>query len=305
MGANLSIYDLPVIVRANNLANRYGLDTISLGATLAAFFELYGALENCSGRLSREEKKLFDDTGNFTAEFGKPGFGKPELLLPLIRLIGESRGIGRLLGMGSYRFCDRYGRPELSMSVKKLEMPAYDPRTSYSQARCYEMNNRGGGHLEGGYTSPHAYCAGYGEWPGQRVEGTALISRNAALKNTAVDIIGACAYGTFTLGLDEYASMVSAVTGKNYTGGSLKRFALRTLTLERMFNLRCGLDASHDWLPDRFYEEPVATREGTVVCDRAAFEKMHREFYSAMGWDENGVPLPETLAELGLAEMVG
>lgn len=305
MGANLSIYDLPIIVRANNLANRYGLDTISLGATLAAFFELYELISSGTEESSGPEKQLLEDVKDFVKEYSSPGFGRPELLLPLIHLTGKAEGIGKYLAQGSYRFCQRYGHPELSMSVKKLEMPAYDPRTSFSQALCYEMNNRGGGHLEGGYTAPHAYCAGYAEWPAQRIEGTALISKNAALKNTALDIMGVCTYGSFTLGLDEYAGLVNGVTGCDYNSGSLKKLAHRTLTLERLFNIRCGLDHKDDWLPDRFYNESIKTSEGEVVCDRKGFQKMHQEFYSAMGWDEKGRPREETLRELGIDQGVG
>ncbi len=299
MGANLSIYDLPTITRANNLANRYGLDTISLGATLAAFFELF---EYISGKqkASDQEKRLLSDTAAFREEHGDPGFGRPELLLPLIHLTGKAEGIGLYLAQGSYRFCERYGHPEFSMSVKKQELPAYDPRTSYSQALCYEMNNRGGGHLEGGYTAPHAYCAGYAEWPARRIEGTPLISKNAALKNTTLDIIGACAYGSFSLSLDEYAAMVEAVTGEECNAGTLKKLAWRVLTLERLFNLRCGLSWEDDWLPRRFYEETISSRDGEAVCDRRGFTEMHREFYRSLGWNDEGVPEAQTIRDLGL-----
>lgn len=314
LGANLSIYDLPIIIQANTLANQYGLDTISTGATIAAFFDLYESVKKKANLFSPfspsggnlagctpGEKKFLSDINDFIIKHGEPGFGKAGLLIPLIHLIGKAEGIGRYLAKGSYWFCTQYGHPELSMSVKGLELPAYDPRTSFSQALCYEMNNRGGCHLEGGYTAPHAYCAGYGEWPGQRVEGTPLISKNACLKNTTLDIIGACAYGSFSLGLDEYASLVNAVTGLQYNSGTLKTIAYRTITLERLFNCKCGLTHADDWLPDRFYQEPVHTREGDVVCDREAFDKMHKEFYFSMGWDNTGNPAKETLIKLGLA----
>lgn len=304
MGANLSIYDLPTITRANYLANRYGLDTISSGATIAAFFELYEKLTKKKDNLSALEKLFIDDVTGFVQNYGEPGFGKQELLLPIIHLIGQSEGIGKHLARGSYRFCLRYGHPELSMSVKGLELPAYDPRTSYSQALCYEMNNRGGCHLEGGYTAPHAYCAGYGEWPANRSEGTPLISRNAALKNTVLDIIGACAYGSFSLGLDEYAGLVNAVTGQEQNSGTLKKLAQRTVTLERVFNNLCGLSDEDDWLPDRFYNEPIQTKNGKVVCDREAFRKMHLEYYLSLGWDERGKPTKETIKELDLLDFV-
>ena len=304
LGANLSIYDLTVITRANNLANHYGLDTISLGATIAAFFDLYEVVAQNADNLQPLEKKFLEEAQGFIGEHGTPGFGKAKLLIPLIHLIGKGEGIGRHLARGSYRFCERYGHPELSMSVKKLELPAYDPRASFSQALCYEMNNRGGCHLEGGYTAPHAYCAGYAEWPADRIEGTPLISKNATLKNTTLDVICACAYGSFSLNLDEYAALVSAVTGWEYNSGTLKTIASRVITLERMFNILCGLTRDDDWLPYRFYSEAIQVNGSAAVCRREDFQKMHQEYYSSLGWDGNGRPTQETLKELGLLEVV-
>lgn len=303
LGANLSIYDLTVISQASYLANRYGLDTISLGSTIAAFFELYAVVRD-KKKVSPGERQLREDVKEFVEEYGEPAFGRPELLLPVIHLIGRGEGVGRYLGQGSQRFCSRYGHAELSMSIKGLELPAYDPRTSYSQALCYEMNNRGGGHLQGGYTAPHAYCAGYAEWPAHRLEGTPLISKNATLKNTALDIIGACAYGSFSLGLDEYAALVNGVTGGQHTSGTLKKLALRTITLEREFNRVCGLSEGDDWLPDRFYSEKVATAHGRVLCDREAFARMHREYYRSVGWDDHGRPTKDTLRDLELLDFI-
>ena len=304
LGANLSIYDLTIIIRANNLANHYGLDTISLGATIASFFDLYDVVAKKADNLQPLEKKFLEEAEDFIAEHGAPGFGKPELLIPLVHLIGKAEGIGRHLARGSYRFCERYGHKELSMSVKKLELPAYDPRASFSQALCYEMNNRGGCHLEGGYTAPHAYCAGYAEWPADRIEGTPLISKNATLKNTTLDVICACAYGSFSLNLDEYAALVSAVTGIEYNSGILKTIASRVITLEKMFNILCGLTQEDDWLPDRFYTETIQVNGSPAVCRREDFQKMHHEYYDSLGWDLNGRPTEETLRELGLIDLM-
>ncbi len=304
LGANLELYDLPLITQANYLANRYGLDTISLGSTIAAFFELYELASSRGEDVSPQEARLLNECQEFIKEYGEPGFGKAEVLLPLIHHIGQSQGIGKYLALGSYRFCERYGHPERSMTVKKQELPAYDPRTSFSQALGYEMSNRGGCHLEGGYTAPMEYCAGYGEWPGDRIEGTALISKNAALRNTTVDIIGACIYSAFSLTLDEYALLVNAVTGLDYNAGKLEEIAWRTFTLERLFNVQCGFTKDDDWLPDRFFEEPVQTGERTIRCERGAFQQMHQDYYEAMGWDEHGVPTSETLKKLGIPVLI-
>jgi aldehyde:ferredoxin oxidoreductase len=304
LGANLSIYDLVVITQANYWANRYGLDTISLGGTIAAFIELYSLVRNKKKDRTPTEEKFLRDVQPFCELHGEPEFGRKDILIPLVHAIGRSEGIGESLAQGSYRFCEKYGHPELSMSVKKLEMPAYDPRTAFLQGLCYEMNNRGGCHLENGYTAIRDYCAGYAEWPGDRIEGTAIIARNAALTNTAIDIIGACAFASLSLTLDEFALLVNAVTGLSHSAGTLERIAWRTLTLERVFNTLTGLGAKDDWLPARFYEEVLENEGRFVVCDRREFSQMHREYYDAMGWNEEGRPTEETFRELELESLV-
>jgi aldehyde:ferredoxin oxidoreductase len=296
LGANLSIYNLELILKANLLANAYGLDTISLGATIAAFFELYEKADKNS--------PLADTVKDLAAQYGEPLFGNEEILLPLIHLIGKGEGIGKELAKGAYRFCEAHGHPEYAMAVKKLELPAYDPRGSFSQALSYELNNRGGCHLEGGYTAPQSHCAGYGEWPSDRIEGTPLISRNAALKNTSLDIMGLCAYGGFSLGLDEYAALVGAVTGKEVNSGILETISERVITLERQFNMLCGLTKEDDILPKRFYNEAIVCGQKEKILDKESFSSMRKEYYDSFGWDESGVPLKETLQRLSLTDIV-
>jgi aldehyde:ferredoxin oxidoreductase len=304
LGANLSIYDLVAITQANYWANRYGIDTMSLGGTIAAFFELYSLIKNKDERTPKEEAFL-KDTGSFIESYGEPQFGCKEILVPLVHAIGRSEGIGKALAQGSYRFCRQYGHEELSMSVKKMELPTYDPRAAFLQGLCYEMNNRGGCHLENGFTAIRDYCAGYAEWPGDRIEGTAIIAKNAAQNNTAIDIIGACAFASLSLSLDEFSLLTNAVTGLNYNAGTLERIAWRTLTMERLFNLFAGLSEEDDRLPDRFYTEPLEVEGRSLVCDRKAFNQMHSEYYQAFGWDRNGNPKEETIGELGLAPILG
>ena len=305
LGANLSIYDLVVITEANYWANRYGLDTISLGGTIAAFFELYELIRAKKGGLTLREEAFLKDAQEFVTLHGEPTFGRKEILLPLVHAIGRSEGIGKVLGEGSYRFCQKYGHEELSMTVKNLELPAYDPRATFIQGLCYEMSNRGGCHLENGYTAIRAYCAGYAEWPGERIEGTALVARNAALANTLMDVIGAGAFSSLALTLDEFAALINAVTGLHHNAGSLQRIAWRTLTLERIFNILAGLTSEDDWLPDRFYDETIEVEGHAVKCDRNAFTQMHREYYRAMGWDEEGIPKAKTLEKLDILELLG
>jgi aldehyde:ferredoxin oxidoreductase len=305
LGANLSIYDLVAITEANYWANRYGLDTMSLGGTIAAFFELYALVKNKREKKTPGEEVFLKDIATFIERYGEPQFGRKEILIPLVHAIGRAEGVGKALAEGSYRFCRQYGHEEISMSVKKMELPTYDPRAAFLQGLCYEMNNRGGCHLENGFTAIRDYCAGYAEWPGDRIEGTAIIAKNSAQNNTAIDIIGACAFASLSLSLDEFALLINAVTGLSYNAGTLERIAWRTLTLERMFNIFAGFSKKDDWLPDRFYTEGLEVEGRSLVCDRQAFNQMHNEYYHAMGWDSSGNPKEETLKLLGLTHLLG
>lgn len=106
------VYDLPAVIKANNLCNEYGMDTISAGATIACAMELY-------------EKGLIKDE----ELDGVPlEFGSSEAIIEWTRKMAEGEGLGAKMALGSYRLAESYGAPQLSMSVKKLELPAYDPR---------------------------------------------------------------------------------------------------------------------------------------------------------------------------------
>ena len=107
-------------------------------------------------------------------------------------------------------------------------------------------------------------------------------------------------YGSFSLTLDEYALLINAITGLDYNSGILQRIAWRTFTLERLFNIKCGFTKNDDWLPDRFYQDPVDTGERIAVCHHESFQKMHTEYYRAMGWDDDGYPTSDTLEKLEL-----
>jgi len=190
------------------------------------------------------------------------------------------------------------------MSVKKLEIPAYDPRAAFLQGLAYEMSNRGGCHLQNGYSAIRSYCAGYAEWPGDRIEGSAVVAKNAALGNTVMDIIGVCTFASVSVSVDEFADLINAVTGLSLNAGQLQRVACRTLTLERIFNILAGFSSKEDWLPDRFYAQDIQVEGHAVHCNRRAFEQMHLEYYKAMGWNQKGIPRAETLIELDISDLL-
>ena len=106
------------------------------------------------------------------------------------------------------------------------------------------------------------------------------------------------------MGLDEYASLVNGVTGETHNAGTLKELARRTITLERLFNGLCGFTDKDDWLPDRFYNQSIHTKDGQVICDREGFRKMHLEYYRSVGWDDSGKPTRKTLQTLELVDFL-
>jgi aldehyde:ferredoxin oxidoreductase len=191
------------------------------------------------------------------------------------------------------------------MAVKGMEIPAYDPRVTWTQAMSYMTAARGGCHLQGGYSAPIAFCAGYGEFPGIKSEGAAIVARNFAYQNTAYDVLGVCAFSGFSVTLDEHANMLNDVTGLDMKASDLETVSRRVLTLERLFNLLCGFTAGDDWLPERFYTDPIAVEEGTAVCPEGEFRAMRAEYYESLGWDDRGVPHAATIRELGLGAILG
>jgi aldehyde:ferredoxin oxidoreductase len=94
--------------------------------------------------------------------------------------------------------------------------------------------------------------------------------------------------------------MLNDVTGLGMKASDLERISRRVLTLERLFNLLCGFTSADDWLPGRFYEDPIAVEEGSAVCPEGDFRAMRAEYYESLGWDERGVPRAAELDDLGL-----
>jgi aldehyde:ferredoxin oxidoreductase len=319
LGANLDIYDLEPITEANYLCNRLGLDTISAGGTIAALMEIFGlARAKPAGARTEGERALMADAAEFARACGAaapegpdgsafaPAFGNARALVPLVRAMARGEGVlGRALASGARRLAERYGHPEAAMTVKGMEIPAYDPRVTWTQAMSYMITARGGCHLQGGYSAPIAFCAGYGEFSGLKSEGAALVARNFAYQNTAYDVLGVCAFAGFSVTLDEYANMLNDVTGLGMNASDLETISRRVLTLERLFNLLCGFTAEDDWLPERFFREPIAIEEGTTVCPEGEFRAMRAEYYESLGWDERGVPRGTAIEELGLDAVLG
>ena len=225
-------------------------------------------------------------------------FGNAEALLYWLKKMALREGkLGNLLAEGSYRLAQYYGHPELSMSVKKQELPAYDPRGVQGHALEYATSNRGGCHVRGYMISPEVLgtpepldrfsLEGKAEWVKLFQDLTAFI-----------DSSGMCLFTSFALGADDYAALVSAITGVEYTAETALKVGERVWNLERLFNLAAGLSKKDDTLPKRLLEEPIP--EGPSKGWVAKVHELLPKYYEVRGWDAEGVPTEEKLKELGL-----
>jgi aldehyde:ferredoxin oxidoreductase len=278
-GAACGINDLAAIIEANAIANDLGIDTISAGATLACAMEL-------------TEKGYLDSDLRF---------GRADLLAPTLEDIGYRRGLGDELAEGSLRFARRYGHPELSMSVKGLEMPAYDPRGMQGQGLLYATSNRGACHMRGNMLGLEVLGLPklIDRFQVQGKSSFVILHQNAM---AAIDSLVICTFTNMGVAEEYFARTLTAVTGVPFSTGDLIRAGERVWNLERLYNLREGFTRADDTLPARLLEEPVS--EGPSKGWVSKLEPMLKEYYRARGWDENGVPKPAKLAELELAELM-
>jgi aldehyde:ferredoxin oxidoreductase len=128
------------------------------------------------------------------------------------------------------------------------------------------------------------------------------VARNSSYHNCAYDILGVCAFSGFSITLDEFANMLNDVTGWDYKASDIETTARRILTMERLFNLACGFKREDDWLPDRFFDQPILVGGKKELCNRKEFKRMRKEYYEAVGWDDKGIPKTETLELLNIAK---
>jgi aldehyde:ferredoxin oxidoreductase len=280
-GADCGIDDLDAVVKANYICNELGLDTISCATTIAAAMDMFE-----DGVITRK------DTGGMDI-----CFGDAETMVKLVEMIGNRQGIGDKLAEGSYRFAAKYGHPEYSMSVKKQEMPAYDPRGVQGIGLQFATTNRGGCHVRGYTISPEVLGVPV-KLDQHATEGKPELVITFQNLTAALDSTGACLFSTFGIGADELAALLSAVTGFHYSTDDFMKAGDRIWNMEREFNLRAGFTAADDTLPERILKDPI--KAGPSKGDVNHLDVMLPEYYQLRGWDEKGVPTAEKLKDLSL-----
>lgn len=280
-GSDCGIDDIVSIYKANFWCNEYGLDTISVGSTIAAAMEL------------REKGYIKEEDLD-----GTPlEFGNAQAIIDWTIKIGKAEGLGAKMAEGSYRLCEAYGVPELSMSVKKLEIPAYDPRGIQGHGLQYATSNRGGCHVRGYMISPE--ILGLPEKLDRfTLEGKAQWVKIFQDLTAVIDSLGLCLFTSFAMGPQHYADLYNAVCGTEHTAETILEVGDRIYNIERQFNLIAGVDPSQDTLPKRLLEDPIP--EGPSKGSVHRLSELLPEYYTLRGWSEDGVPTAEKLAVLGL-----
>ncbi len=280
--AACGVSDMKAAIKANFWANEMGMDTISAGVTVSTAMELY------------EKGYIKDD------ELDGLGlkFGDGDSMVEWIKKLGRRDGaLASKMAEGSYRLADSYGHPELSMTVKKQELPAYDPRGIQGQGLQYATSNRGGCHVRGYLISPE--ILGLPE----KLDRTELKGKPEWVKifqdlTAFIDSCGMCLFTSFALTADDYADMFTAVTGKKHTAADILEAGDRIWNLERIWNLKAGIDPSQDKLPKRLLEEAIPS--GPSKGQRSGLAEMLPLYYKERGWDEKGIPTADKLKALGV-----
>ncbi|MDA8125903.1 MAG: aldehyde ferredoxin oxidoreductase family protein [Deltaproteobacteria bacterium] len=290
LGSLCLVDDLHAVVKANELCNRYGLDTISTGGVIAFAMEAY---EN--GALTRA------DLDGIDLKWGDGG-----ALIQLLHKLGKREGIGALLSEGSRIAADRIGKgtAAYAIHVKGMEPPMHDPRAFTSLAVGYATSRIGASHwavshlLEKGMTMP---ALGYDAVQDRFASrGKGIMTAKMQDYMEMVEALKICKFIAW-MPLAKILEWVSFVTGASLTPREYMAKGERISNLKRMYNVRCGITGKDDVLPARFLTLKRGT--GGAADHLPDLPAMLAEYYEYRGWDENGLPRQEKLKTLGLLWM--
>ncbi|SKC81613.1 aldehyde ferredoxin oxidoreductase family protein [Maledivibacter halophilus] len=294
LGANLLITDPQAVQYGNELCNRYGIDTISCGSTIAWAIEAFEY-----GYITKNETQGLELR-----------WGDSDMMIELIERIVFRRDIGDILAEGSYRASQAIGNNSeaFAVHVRGLDLPAHDPRAHVSSAVAYVTTPRGACHQAGAHSSnskPNAIETV--RWSKEMVPGKPenVGSWVAELQNAMnmADSLGACKFSGLVLGgspISKHAEWINLITGWNMTPTDIAEVGERIHNLKWLYNYRCGTTRKDLAMPTR-----ISTRkrgEGVNGNELPAIDIMLSDYFYQRGWSEFGIPLPETLEKLKIIE---
>jgi aldehyde:ferredoxin oxidoreductase len=291
-GPNLLIDDLEAICKAHDLCNRYGLDTISTGGTIAFAMECF---EN--GILNAEETDGI-----------QLNFGNAEAMIKMVEKIAMRQGVGDLLAKGSKTAAETIGKGsmEFAIHVKGLEVPFHEPRYKQGLGLHYSVHGTGADHITGVMDDAIGNLAedwgSLGEFilmpPSELSPAKVRFAYEMGLWKEMGNYLGLCAFVPWRL--HEVTVAVTAITGWQMTTWGLMKAVERGITLMRIFNLREGFTRDDDVLPDRFFTPPLEGPLKDTGIDPAVFKECQEIYYQMMRWDSSGIPTKGCLVALDL-----
>jgi aldehyde:ferredoxin oxidoreductase len=274
--------DPEMLLKANDQAEEYGMDTLSLGVSIAFAME-------CAARGILDRDVL--GTGH------RLEFGNPDTTIRLIDMIAHREGLGDMLADGVRRASAQIGKGSeaFALQVKGMEFAAWMPERMRGIAVTFATSNRGACHKRApiGMELMDAI-------PMDSIEGRAALV--AGIQNTvnAIFTLVACRFAEFVLPVQQFVDLLNTATGMAYTEEQFLALGEAIWNMERLYNMEAGLDGSEDRLPEICFEVPDDFPEDAKPLTREDFATLLVDYYATRGWDEQGRPTPERLAALGL-----
>jgi len=292
-GTMIMNYDLGAVIKANALCNRYGMDTISAGATIAMAMELY--------QKGIIDKKKADDL--------ELTWGNMDAVFALLKKISVREGFGNILAEGSLKAAAQLGEAAMDsvVQVKGLEPPMHDPRGYHGMGLAYMMSNRGACHLQ------HAAMGmeqGMVSWPqlfdmkddydGKTSQGKAMLVFNAENYGILDNSLSICHYVMYCVKPETLRDAFNAITGFNFEFKDFLMSGARDWTLKRGINNLLGVTVKDDVLPKKILTPLL---EGAGAGSIPDMKLLRDEYYAIRGLTPNGIVSEEKLLELGLPEL--
>jgi len=293
LGSNCGVSDLKAVCKANEICQRYSIDTISTGTTISFAMECF-----------EHDLLTLEDTGGIDLSFGNA-----ESMLKMIEMIGEKRGLGAVLAEGTKRAAKKIGNgaEEFAVNVKGEEVPMHDPRLKRGEALGYSVSPTGADHVHNIHDTflypklPNSYnslgvleAVPVEDFGPKKVRLYKYVGEWRTLNNFLV----MCLFTPWSV--TQKVEIVRAVTGWNTTAFELMKVVERGNTLARIFNLREGFTEKDDWLPPRFFKP----RTSGNLKNAVSAKDLHNAkllYYDMMGWTEKGVPKKSALDELDIS----
>ncbi len=280
LGSMVLLNDISKITELNYLCNELGLDTISMGGTLACALEL--------SEIGAMNRKL--DWGDY------------DKLVEAIKEVAANKSeLGKDLALGSKELSIKYKHPEVSVQVKGLEMPAYDPRGAMGMALTYGTSYRGACHLRSWTISFEVLGVPNLIDRFSIVEKPSLVAYTQNLSMVYDSLVMCQHYGS-EFDEEPLADILSAVVGIEYTQADLITIGERIWNLARLMNIKRGFGYNDDLLPPKIMQ-PL--KEGPSAGVVPPYEDMLKQYYEVRGWTPQGIPKEETLKRLGLYNLEG